>query len=522
MKSRAHLLPLLLSLLLTAPLTRATAAISDNYDAAPLTTGSSLFEPFTPTGFTTQPGEPTHSITHPFSHLSGWWQWRAPASGLLVIELSATNQSYALCTAVYSSPGTWLRHGRANSVPGGDPLNSNYRVARLTLPVIKDRLYYIAAAASSVAPPPTAASSLMRWDFIPAAAHDFTCVFDGGENLSKGIIRVSTTRTGGWTGHIDISGRRHPMRGTIGVGGRARAVVTLRSQPGTLPVAPVVVDLDFRSMETSLSITATLALPAGGDTLTLPRARRYSSADPCPWQGRYAVHSANNTLPRADWPAVLDIKPNGACRMVTYLADRTIITSSTQIAPATADLASLNLYQSRFGGRGSWTAQLSLATPQSPLLVSGLMTARRPAQPGTGLPAAGYDANGSVKGELYFPPAATEWVHTSFGASGGDGLFFFIASPAPPPPGLVPFDQVATLQLNGSFLFLAPNTPGLRATFDRKTGMITGSYRSSLHPGKLVPIRLIFTSDMPGGGAGFTGYLAEPHTYGRVTLTPST
>lgn len=504
-------------LLLSGALPREARAVSDDWEAAPLTGENSFEETFTPTGFTTQQGEPVHGANTPATSLSGWWQWRAPTNGMLVIELTADTQNYGVCTAVYSSPGTWTPHGRANSMFANDPANSNRRVAKLTVQVVKDRLYYIAAAARTAVVPNPVASTTMAWDFVPYIPNSFVSVFEGTEQMRLGMMRLRTAKSASWSGSLEIGGRRYPMRGGIGAGGKGLAVVPLRRLPGTPAESPVVVELDFRHQE-KLRILADLTFAVGRIAFSLPQVIRSSAANPSPWRGRYVTYASENFQPHSDWPALLDVKVNGSFRLVTFLSDRTRVVSSGFLCDDFGPTGVLYGYKSLYGGRGFWGAGIVVDPSTTPALVQGVMLAQRPPQPGRALLPEGYFAIGTVRGEQYFPPSPTEWVHSSFGLSGGDVGFFFTAEPGAPAPGFAPFDQGATLLLNGKFLFPGPNPSNLRAKFDRKTGMITGSYRSMVNPGRLVPIRLIYGSNIPGIGPGFTGFLTERHTPGLVQM----
>ena len=317
---------------------------------------------------------------------------------------------------------------------------------------------------------------------------------------AEGMIRVTLTDTGLFTGKISLVGGGAPFSGRFGTDGSAAIEI-----PRGGGAAPLTVAMQLDLLNANGAITGTVSDGTTMMNFSADRATYNAANNPAPAKGRYTVRlraagsQSGDALPAGDGFATLVIGANGRANLAGRLADDTRFTRGGALSHANE----LVLYVPLAAGQGAVVGSLSI----SEISGSPVTGALEWMQPVPGESAQTFTLNAS--GSSYASPApgaAALDIGTGLLALGGGDL-----------PGVTPAEpivQTATFTPGSEVAVAAPNDLEIKLTVNRKTGVMAGKLR---HPvsGKLRPIRGVVLQNQESA----RGYFLGTEESGSVALT---
>ncbi|MEA3212623.1 MAG: hypothetical protein QOE70_5680 [Chthoniobacter sp.] len=300
--------------------------------------------------------------------------------------------------------------------------------------------------------------------FVRKGAYNGLVQSEPATHEGSGLLKVTTTVTGAFSGQLSLGGKSYPLTGKFDAAGQAQVTI-LR---GLLPplVATLSLDLAGGTDRITGSVTDGTLVAAFSASQALP-------ANAAQFAGRYTVvlpadlSNPADEIPRGDGYGVLTVSATGSARLSGTLADGRAFSQSASISKD----GDLPIYVSLLGGTGSLAGQARLNPAGGTLDGSALWT--KPARTTDRYYPAAFATDLDVTGARYTPPPpGVPALHVAPTAA-NSRLQLEAADIG------AAVDQMTTLLPNNHVTIAVPALPKLTLTVTASTGRFTGSF---VHP----------------------------------------
>ncbi len=316
---------------------------------------------------------------------------------------------------------------------------------------------------------------------------------------TRGVLNITLTHEGGFTGTLHLAGARFTFRGEFALDGSAVAVIQRPLGPITL-----ILSLDLGSGLVSGTIS-------DGIFFSSVAARRavYPRGVVSAQTGYYTfglLHDAADTLdsvPHGDGYGTVTVASAGLLRAAGALADGTKFSQGITLPNAGV----WPLYVLLYGGKGSLSGEAAFSPQPGSDVSSGAVAWIKPPAPKDARYKAGFATTLALTGSKYIRPGVAG--PRVILAPQGLGRAHFEGGDL-----AAAFDADFQLSLAGKFTAELPNTARLLFALNTSSGIFSGSVRPSPAAAAIVFSGAIVTK----ANAGF-GYFLGKTTGGRVSLT---
>lgn len=301
---------------------------------------------------------------------------------------------------------------------------------------------------------------VLRAHFIPnpfvAQAGSYSGLFTGAQSNfeSTGVLRLTLTSNGGFSGQLNIGASQFRLRGTLNSAGTATVVI---KDTG------LVLELQLNLSDPSQPLRA--ALSDGNEQWSAQADRRAATDKPNKRTIRHTFRiSPDQEVPESPQGfgfATMQVTSSNAVSMKGSLADGRKFTASALLGQN----GDVSLYVPLFGKRGVFIAPLHISGDA----LTGTGRWFNPERPNDPIAGTAFRSTHEITGGVYNYPIThggpNQTANFGMTLSAGD-----LSSP---------LTQVVTLDLKGRFAWTDSTTPGLKLQVQSATGLVTGSF---IHP----------------------------------------
>lgn len=457
------------------------------------------------TGASIEPGEVAHHKWGRVAYRSVWCKYVADFTGY--IDVDTENSTDDTMLAVYR--GTAIRN-LTRLAQSDDTENGLF--ARVRLSVTKGLTYYIAVDAYAEGLQRLIVRPIIR--FQPA-------IYEAPLRISlnnrpgvndQGKFIATFTDKGSVSGRVLLGNKTYSFTSVVSVGKTFSVIIPRPNELPVVLVAGVTTDADG-ALTSELLVFGSLGDKSVQTVAYL--APKFTAAAPSSRAGRYhyIIDSVNGSAGYGVVSVV--ISPTGLCTGTGTLGEGTAFTFTAPILDNTTNSGSFCHHTVLYGGKGQVTANVDLEAFFNLILnrpeaeVSGNCTWFRPPATlatATFLPYGIEHHTLTLRGNLYWPPAAGTRFTRAFDAAGGNASFRVEI------PGIL--QPVNPLTLSTTNLI---SVAGATLKVDVKTGWVTGTV-SVIGMARPSVVRAVPVN--AGGFSGLYGFTLGPVSGGSVTVTP--
>ncbi len=285
-------------------------------------------------------------------------------------------------------------------------------------------------------------------------------VLTSGSDAQTGLVRLTVSSRGLFTGRINLAGRAWSFTGTLDVNGSATVVI-----PGAVPVT-----ITLQANLDGGQISGTVTEGADRFNFAVSQSTFNAITDTAPQAGRYTVAlapapGAGASVPQGDGYAALVVSRSGAATLAGRLADGTPYSATGHVA----NDGTLAFYCIPSGApAGSSVAGLLTFRSTDVTDLDGTLAWTKTSRGGDRFYPAGFSTQLSAAGSLYVRPApGLQYMDAAPGAAtaalGGGNI---------PQPIEVP----VLISLENKAVMATPGPPDVTLAINPLSGVVSGSF----------------------------------------------
>lgn len=453
---------------------------------------------------TAETREPSHTLAPGLSaNRSVWANFTVTQPGW--VSLSTAGSNFDTLLAVYTGASVKA----LKRIAADDDINPGVNnLSQVTFQAKPGVIYRVALDANGNG----GTANVQVAGFTPLLAKTWYGVLLASTTEGSGLLTITTSVTGAYTGSLKQGTKTLPFTGSISPSGRILNVIRRTAPDGSQPAILDVTQspgggtlvgtiyADTEETNDNFSLFNITLLPAGV----------YSAASPCPRQGNYTFR-AGQVSGIGFGHATVKVTPTGAVTVAGFAGDGSPFTLTGPILETGSATSSVFRGRQILGGNGHVTVNMIFNASNSPTTLEGDYIMRRGVKPGAPfLPAGGFIAGSGaagIVGSFYTPPSGNTRMNEVFNP-GGQGSFDAVSSA-----GAV--SQSVNLSPTNTFTYEAPNMSNLSLTTNKANGTISGTVTLG---GIKCTVKGVSINTPTH--KGFYGFTSGPAFNGTMTIFP--